>query len=146
MEIGSANWIENKITNHAGEDNVGDDDNVDGGDDDVDAGDGGDAPLKRLQSYVSPLLSLPTRFNWQLWAFSNLNIKTRMRIMVKIILKAGDLRRHWKHTVEKSQTNAINDPVQLAAQSFSNLHQNEDEGDGENCIESYWWLWLKYNV
>ena len=30
------------------------------------------------------------------------------------------------------------DPVQLAAQSFSNLHQNEDEGDGENCIESYW--------
>ena len=45
MEIGSGNWIGNKITNHAGEDNVGDDDNVDGGDDDVDGGDGGDAPL-----------------------------------------------------------------------------------------------------
>ena len=39
MEIGSANWIGNKIINHAG-DNVGDDDIVDGGDDDEDGGDG----------------------------------------------------------------------------------------------------------
>ena len=36
----------------------------DGGDDD-DGSVGGDAPLKCLQSYVSPLFSLLTRFNWQ---------------------------------------------------------------------------------
>ena len=98
MEIGSANWIGNKIINHAGHDNVGDDvyaccdGDVDAGGDDADVGDGGNAPLKRLQSYVSPLLSLPTRFNWQLRVFlTQIKMRMRMRKRVQIILKViGD--------------------------------------------------------
>ena len=70
--------------------NAGDDD-IAGEDDAYAAGDA-DAPLKCLQSYVSPLLSLPTRFNWQLRVFlTQIKMRMRMRKRVQIILKViGD--------------------------------------------------------
>ena len=76
--------IENKIIKQSGngdgddlgdvcgDDDIAGEDDVAAGEDDADAGGDdadADAPLKCLQSYVSPLFSLLTRFNWQLRVF-----------------------------------------------------------------------------
>ena len=77
-------WNDNGV---AGGDDGDDDQGGDNGDDEDADGVGGDAPLKCLQSYVSPLFSLLTWFKWQQQVFPT-QIKTmRMRMIIWMMMK-----------------------------------------------------------